>query len=80
MSREVEIGSSSHVFGAEFCTNLRRMFPETGSKHVSVFPKTRLPKDGSEDCGPNLFRIFTLLFKKKIGENIRQVRLRKHGR
>ena len=80
MSREEGTGSSSHVIGAEFCTHLRTVFSETGSKNVSGFPVKRLPEDGSEDCGPSSFRIFAILFKKKIGENIRQVRLRKHGR
>ena len=80
MSREVGIGSSLHVSGVEFCTNLRTMFSETGSKNISGFPGKRLPKDGSENCGPNSFWIFTLLLKKKIRENVRQVRLRKYGR
>ena len=80
MSREVGIGSSLHVFGAGFCTDLRTAFSETGSKNVSGFPVKRLPEDGSEDCGPSSFRIFAILFKKKIGENIRQVRLKKYGR
>ena len=44
---------------------LRKVFSETGSKHVRVFPAKRLPKDGSEDCGLNSFRIFTILFKIK---------------
>ena len=65
MSREVGIGSSSQVFGAELCANLRTAFSETGSRNVSGFPVIHLPKDGSEDCGPDSFRIFTCLFKKK---------------
>ena len=65
ISREVGIGSSLLVFGAEFCTNLRTVFSEIGSKNISGFPVKRLPKDDSEDCGPNSFRIFTILFKKK---------------
>ena len=70
ISREVGIGSSLlvfglHVFGADFCTKLRTVFSETGSKNASGFPVKRLPKDGSEDCGPSSSQIFTIWFKKK---------------
>ena len=65
MSREMGIGSSSHVFRAEFYTDLPTVFSDTGSKHVSGFPVKRLPKDGSEDRGPNSSRVFIILFKKK---------------
>ena len=78
MSSEVGTGSSSHVFGADLCTDLRTVFSDTGSKDVSGFPVKHLPKDSS--LLAQYISDFHHFVQEKFGEDIWQVRLGKYGR
>ena len=68
MSREVRIGSTSHVFEAGFCTNLRTVFFDWFGRRE--FPVKCLSMEGAGDCGSNSFRIFSIFAQEKKSEKI----------